>query len=41
MHEIRDLAQIGTMLRLDGMTGEMHNFLLSPVLGGEFRREAR
>jgi uncharacterized damage-inducible protein DinB len=41
MHEIRHWAQIGTMFRLNGMTGEMHDFLFSPVLGGEFRRAAR
>lgn len=41
IHEIRHWAQIGTMFRLNGITGEMHDFLLSPVLGGEFRHAAR
>ncbi len=39
MHEIRHWAQIATVLRLQGLTGEFHDFLFSPVLGGEFRRE--
>ena len=39
MHEIRHWAQIATLLRLQGLTGEFHDFLFSPVLGGEFRRE--
>ena len=39
MHEIRHWAQIATLLRLHGLTGELHDFLFSPVLGGEFRRE--
>ena len=36
MHEIRHWAQIGTLFRLHGLTGELHDFLFSPVLGGEF-----
>jgi uncharacterized damage-inducible protein DinB len=38
LHEIRHWAQIGTLLRLNGMPGEFHDFLFSPVLGGEIRR---
>ena len=38
IHEIRHWAQIGTLLRLQGVIGEFHDFLFSPVLGGEFRR---
>ena len=37
MHEIRHWAQIGTLFRLNGLTGEFHDFLFSPVLGGEFK----
>lgn len=36
MHEIRHWAQIATLLRLNGFKGEFHDFLGSPVLGGEF-----
>lgn len=39
MHEIRHWAQIATLFRLNGLTGEFHDFLFSPVMGGEFRRE--
>lgn len=38
MHEIRHWAQVATLLRQQGVTGEFHDFLFSPVLGGEFRR---
>jgi uncharacterized damage-inducible protein DinB len=38
MHEIRHWAQIATVLRLNGLTDEFHDFLASPVMGGEFRR---
>ena len=41
MHEIRHWAQIGTLLRLNGLSYEPQDFLLSPVMGGEFRRGAR
>jgi hypothetical protein len=37
----RLLESFATMFRLNGMTGEMLDFLFSPVLGGEFRRAAR
>ncbi len=40
MHEIRHWAQIATLLRLNGLTIGFHDFLFSPVLGGEFRRDA-
>jgi uncharacterized damage-inducible protein DinB len=39
MHEIRHWAQIATLLRLHGLTSEFHDFLASPILGGEFRRQ--
>jgi uncharacterized damage-inducible protein DinB len=38
LHEIRHWAQIATLLRLHGLKGDFHDFLGSPVLGGEFRR---
>ena len=38
LHEIRHWVQIATLLRLHGLKGEFHDFLASPVLGGEFRR---
>ena len=41
MHEIRHWAQIATLLRLQGVIAEFHDFLFSPVLGGEFRRGER
>ena len=37
MHEIRHWAQIATLLRLQGLPVEMHDFLFSPVLSGESR----
>jgi uncharacterized damage-inducible protein DinB len=40
LHEIRHWAQIGTLFRLNGLIGEFHDFLFSPVLGGEFKRPA-
>jgi uncharacterized damage-inducible protein DinB len=36
MHEIRHWAQIGTLLRLNGHTDDFHDFLASPVMGGEW-----
>jgi uncharacterized damage-inducible protein DinB len=39
MHEIRHWAQIATLFRLNGLACEFHDFLFSPVMGGEFRRE--
>jgi len=38
LHEIRHWAQIATLFRLSGMTGEFHDFLFSPVMGGEIKR---
>ena len=32
LHEIRHWAQIATLFRLNGMTGEFHDFLFSPVM---------
>jgi DinB family protein len=34
MHEIRHWAQIGTIFRLNGLTGEIHDFLFSPSWAG-------
>lgn len=34
MHEIRHWAQIGTLLRLNGLKGDFHDFLFSPVMSG-------
>lgn len=39
LHEIRHWAQIATLLRLNGMTDDFHDFLFCPVMGGEFKRE--
>jgi len=36
MHEIRHWAQIGTLLRLNGLACEFQDFLFSPVMGGGF-----
>jgi arylsulfatase A-like enzyme len=38
IHEIRHWAQVATFLRLGGVTDGYHDFLFSPVLGGELRR---
>jgi len=35
-HEVRHWAQIMTMLRCAGLTEEFHDFLFSPVMGGEW-----
>jgi uncharacterized damage-inducible protein DinB len=40
LHEIRHWAQIATLLRLNGLKDELHDFIFSPVLGGEIRRPA-
>lgn len=37
MHEIRHWAQLATICRMNGVAGEFHDFLASPVWGGEFR----
>jgi len=41
MHEIRHWAQIATLLRLNGLKVGFHDFLFSPVMGGELRRESQ
>jgi uncharacterized damage-inducible protein DinB len=40
VHEIRHWAQFGTLLRMNGLKGDFHDFLFSQVLGGEFKRSA-
>ena len=40
-HEIRHWAQIATVLRLNGFKVDLHDFIFTPVLGGEFRSEQR
>lgn len=40
LHEIRHWAQIATLLRLNGLKDELHDFIFTPVLGGEIRRSA-
>jgi uncharacterized damage-inducible protein DinB len=40
MHEIRHWAQIATLLRLNGFVNEFHDFLGSPVMGGQFRKDS-
>ena len=39
LHEIRHWAQIATLFRLNGLRDEFHDFLFSPVMAGEPRRE--
>lgn len=39
VHEMRHWAQIATLLRLNGMTGDFHDFLFSAAMGGEPKRE--
>lgn len=41
LHEIRHWAQIATIFRLNGLTDDFHDFLFSPVMGGEFRRDSQ
>jgi uncharacterized damage-inducible protein DinB len=38
LHEIRHWAQIATLCRLAGLTPESHDFLASPVWGGDVSR---
>ena len=38
LHEIRHWAQIGTLLCINGLKSDFHDFLFSPVLGGEIKR---
>ena len=39
VHEIRHWAQIATLLRLSSLPSGLHDFLISPVYGGEFKEE--
>ena len=39
LHEIRHWAQIATLLRLNGVVGDFHDFLFSPAMGGGLRGE--
>jgi uncharacterized damage-inducible protein DinB len=39
MHEIRHWPQIATLLRLNGIVAEFRDFLFSPVMSGDVRRE--
>ena|SRR6267378_5035732 len=39
LHEIRHWAHIATLFRLNGLVDDFHDFLFSPVMGGELRRE--
>jgi uncharacterized damage-inducible protein DinB len=39
LHEVRHWGQIATLFRLNGLKVDFHDFLFSPVLGGEFRRQ--
>ena len=39
LHEVRHWAQIATLLRQNGLKGDFHDFLFSPALGGDARRE--
>jgi len=41
LHEIRHWAQIGTLLRLNGLVDDLHDFIASPVMGGEWKREVK
>jgi uncharacterized damage-inducible protein DinB len=41
LHEIRHRAQIATLFRLNGLKADFHDFLFSPVMGGELRREVK
>jgi uncharacterized damage-inducible protein DinB len=36
MHEIRHWAQIATVLRLNGLVDQWHDFIISPVMGDGF-----
>jgi len=40
LHEIRHWAQIATLFRLNGLAADFHDFLFSPVLGGDFKRQS-
>jgi uncharacterized damage-inducible protein DinB len=38
LHEVRHWAQIATILRLNGITGNFPDFLFSPILAGNTKR---
>ncbi|HKF52433.1 MAG TPA: DinB family protein [Candidatus Acidoferrales bacterium] len=38
LHETRHWAQIATILRMNGLKDDMHDFIFTPVLGGELIR---
>ncbi len=38
LHEIRHWAQIATLFRMHDLKDDFHDFLFSPVMGGELRR---
>jgi uncharacterized damage-inducible protein DinB len=38
LHEIRHWAQIATLLRLNGLKDDLHDFIFTRVLGGDFIR---
>lgn len=38
LHEIRHWAQIATLFRLNNLVDDFHDFLFSPVMGGEIKR---
>jgi uncharacterized damage-inducible protein DinB len=40
LHEMRHWAQIATLLRMNGVKGEFHDFLFSTAMGGEPKRES-
>jgi uncharacterized damage-inducible protein DinB len=35
VHEMKHWAQVATLLRLQGLTGEFHDLLFSPILSGD------
>ena len=39
LHEVRHWAQIATLFRINGFKVDFQDFLFSPVLGGELRRQ--
>jgi hypothetical protein len=41
LHEIRHWTPIGTLLRLNGLVDDLHDFIASPVMGGEWKREVK
>jgi uncharacterized damage-inducible protein DinB len=41
IHEMRHWAQIATICRLNNLSGEFRDFLFSPAMGGELRRDQK